>query len=83
MVPVHLINAGFYPPHGLQGFPEPQDNPLDMGTIDWNFCCSYFYLILFFFFKNLLIHERQREKQAPCREPDVGLNPWIRDYALS
>ena len=19
---------------------------------------------------------RQREKQAPCREPDVGLNPW-------
>ena len=20
--------------------------------------------------------ERQREKQAPCREPDVGLDPW-------
>ena len=19
---------------------------------------------------------RQREKQAPCREPDVGLDPW-------
>ena len=19
---------------------------------------------------------RQREKQAPCREPDMGLNPW-------
>ena len=20
--------------------------------------------------------QRQREKQAPCREPDVGLDPW-------
>ena len=20
---------------------------------------------------------RQREKQAPCREPDVGLEPWV------
>ena len=31
----------------------------------------------FFFFKILFIHERerQREKQAPCREPDVGLDP--------
>ena len=38
------------------------------------------------FFKRfyLFIHERhrerqryrQREKQAPCREPDVGLDPW-------
>ena len=41
----------------------------------------------FFFFKILFIHERHRarereaetqaegEKQAPCREPDVGLDP--------
>ena len=37
-----------------------------------------------FFFKHLFIHERhggwgqrhrQREKQAPCREPDVGPDP--------
>ena len=20
---------------------------------------------------------RQKEKQAPCREPDVGLDPWF------
>ena len=39
--------------------------------------------LTFFFFKILFIHERhrerlrggQREKQAPCREPDAGLNP--------
>ena len=38
---------------------------------------------LFFFFKILFINDRererqghrQREKQAPCREPDVGPNP--------
>ena len=42
----------------------------------------------FFFFKILFIHDRhthrqreregegQREKQAPCRGPDVGLDPW-------
>ena len=22
------------------------------------------------------LRHRQREKQAPCREPDTGLNPW-------
>ena len=27
--------------------------------------------------------DRQREKQAPCREPDVGLDPGTRDHALS
>ena len=26
---------------------------------------------------------RQREKQAPCREPDVGLDPCILDHTLS
>ena len=44
---------------------------------------------ILFFFKDLFIHDRQRErerererqrhrqreKQAPCQEPDVGLNP--------
>ena len=35
--------------------------------------------IYLFILKILFIHEtqrhRQREKQAPCREPDVGLDP--------
>ena len=26
---------------------------------------------------------RRREKQAPRKEPDVGLNPGSRDHALS
>ena len=26
--------------------------------------------------------ERQREKQAPCKELDVGLDPGSRDHAL-
>ena len=26
---------------------------------------------------------RQREKQAPGREPDVGLDPEIKDHTLS
>ena len=24
----------------------------------------------------MIDRERKREKQAPCREPDVGLDPW-------
>ena len=37
-------------------------------------------MLLFFYFLKifyLFIHERhsQREKQAPCREPDTGLDP--------
>ena len=46
---------------------------------------KYFFKLLFFFRFYLFIHERhrdikrqrhsQREKQAPCREPNVGLNP--------
>ena len=33
----------------------------------------------------LFIHERhrQREKQAPCREPYVGLDPGLQDHTLS
>ena len=26
---------------------------------------------------------QEREKQAPCREPDVGLDPSLQDHALS
>ena len=26
---------------------------------------------------------KQKEKQAPCREPDVGLHPQTQDHALS
>ena len=44
-----------------------------------------------FFFKRFYLfmrdtqrqRHRQREKQAPCREPDVGLNPGPPDHALS
>ena len=25
---------------------------------------------------------RQREKQAPCREPDMGLDPGLQDHVL-
>ena len=25
---------------------------------------------------------RQRAKQAPCREPDVGLDPGLQDHTL-
>ena len=40
----------------------------------------YIYSLRFYLF----IHERhrQREKQAPCREPDVGLDPEIPDHTL-
>ena len=33
----------------------------------------------------LLSHERQgqREKQAPCRKPDAGLDPQTQDHTLS
>ena len=27
------------------------------------------------------MRHRQREKQAPCREPDVRLNPGLQDHA--
>ena len=45
-----------------------------------NSCTSFFFFFLRFY---LFIHERDRErgrdtgreKQAPCREPDVGLDP--------
>ena len=49
---------------------------------------NYFFKILFIY---LFIHEkqkegqrhRQREKQTPCKEPDVGLHPGLRDHNLS
>ena len=47
---------------------------------------------VYFFSKILFIYSwethrerqrhRQKEKQAPCREPDVGLDPGSRDHAL-
>ena len=38
-------------------------------------------LAVFFFLKKRFYlfmreREREREKQVPCREPDVGLDPW-------
>ena len=44
-----------------------------------NFTSTFKKILLFLFVKILFIHEtqreRQREKQVPCREPDVGLDP--------
>ena len=40
---------------------------------------NIFFRILFYLkdFIYLFMREREREqKQAPCGEPDVGLNPW-------
>ena len=39
-----------------------------------SFLCAVFFWS-FFFFKTLFIHERHRQRQVPCREPDVGLDP--------
>ena len=48
---------------------------------------------ILFFLKILFIYpwethkerqrHRQREKQAPCKEPNAGLNPRPRDHSLS
>ena len=37
------------------------------------FNITFYFLILFIYFLKFI--QRQREKQAPCREPDVGLYP--------
>ena len=47
----------------------------------------WFFVLRFYLF----IHERhretqrhrQREKQAPCREPNAGLDPSLQDHAVS
>ena len=36
---------------------------------------NLFYFLRFYLFIHGRQRERQREKQAPCRDPDVGLNP--------
>ena len=49
------------------------------------FFSGYFIFYFIFFYKFYLFmtdrererqRHRQREQQAPCREPDVGLDPW-------
>ena len=42
-----------------------------------NMLTIYGHTLFFFFFLRfyLFIHERDREKQAPCGEPNAGLNP--------
>ena len=45
-------------------------------------------VVFYFYIFNLFIHERhtqrgRQEKQAPCREPDVGLDPRTWHHALS
>ena len=56
-----------------------------LGSVGGRGVCSFFIFFFSFLFKHfyLFIHEkytgkqrpRQREKQAPCREPDAGLDP--------
>ena len=55
------------------------------------FCFLQIFFKISFFFFNLFVYEihrkrgrdRQREKQAPCREPNVGFIPGLRDHILS
>ena len=50
-------------------------------------CISYFFIKILFIYSWETYKERQRhrqrEKQAPHREPDVGLNTWTGDHTLS
>ena len=56
---------------------------LSIQLISNSICLDFYFLfLLLLFFKDFIYlfmidthRERQREKQAPCREPDVGLHP--------
>ena len=55
-----------------------------------NFNIIKWFIIYYLFFKrffkrllNLFIHERQREKQASCGKPNVGLILGLQDHTLS
>ena len=43
---------------------------------------SFFLKIYFFIHERQRERHRQRDKQAPCREPNVGLDPRAQDHAL-
>ena len=54
----------------------------------WLFCFVLFCFLSLFIYSWETQRKRQRhrqreEKQAPCREPDVGLDPRSQDYTLS
>ena len=42
----------------------------------------YLFVCLFVYERHTEAETRQREKQAPCREPNMGLNPRFQDQAL-
>ena len=58
-----------------------------------DFLTSWITPLVIYFFKDFIYlfirgggegcRERQREKQAPCREPNTGLNPGSQDHALN
>ena len=53
-----------------------------------SFCFSFFFFLRFYLFIHETERERERqrhrqeEKQAPGREPQVGLDPGLQDHAL-
>ena len=44
---------------------------------------SFFNIYLFMRDTQKRQRHRQSEKQAPCGEPNTGLDPWTQDHALS
>ena len=61
----------------------------DFFYITLTFICAFTHNINFFNFIYLFMKDTQRErqrqareKQAPCREPDVGLGPGTQDHTL-
>ena len=45
--------------------------------------CVLFFKIYSFIHERQTQRDRQREKQAPCREPNAGLDPGSQDHTLS
>ena len=68
--------------------PSPTQRLFDRGrSPNHNSLVNQVYLVIFFFFffkifEFIYERHREREKQAPCREPDVGLDPGLQDHAL-
>ena len=73
MSPILLVGKQKFIEKGIRSRREPDPSiPIQP--------CFFFFFSVLFFFRSLFIHERhteaetQRERQAPCGEPDAGLN---------